>query len=76
MQQLWDEPQRAQPEEGAPVQEPDPLRPPLRRHGPHGELGLHAAAAQLQAVVAGVRGGQEEELDYAHLPAAPAGLFR
>ena len=34
---------------------PDPLRPPLRRHGPHGELRLHAAAEELQGPVSRLR---------------------
>ena len=76
MQQLRDELVRDEPEEGQKVQEPDPVRPPLRRHGPHGELGLHAAAEELQATEPRVRRGQEEELDHAHIPAAAAGLLR
>ena len=36
-----------QPETGAPLQEPDLLRPALRRRRPDGELGFHAAAARL-----------------------------
>ena len=36
----------------------DPVRPPLRGHGPHGELRLHAAAEELQGAVPWLRGRQ------------------
>ena len=36
----------------------DPVRPPLRGHGPHGELRLHAAAQELQGAVPRLRGRQ------------------
>ena len=34
---------------------PDPVRPSLRRHGAHGELGLHAAVEELQGAVPRMR---------------------
>ena len=34
------------------------MRPPLRGHGPHGELRLHAAAQELQGAVPRLRGRQ------------------
>ena len=76
MQQLRDEPLGHQPEAGPPVQEPDPVRPPLRRHGPHGELGLHAAAAELQAPESGLRRRPEEELRHPHIPTPASGMLR
>jgi len=39
-------------------------------------LRFHAAAAELQAAILGLRGGQAQELHHADIPAATAGLLR
>lgn len=52
------------------------MRPALRGRGPDGVLRLHAAAAELQAAVAGLRGRQAEELHDADIPTAAASMFR
>ena len=54
----------------------DFMRPPLRGHGPHGELRLHAAAPQFQASKFGLCRGQKKEFNDAHISASATGLFR
>jgi len=52
------------------------VRPAFRGRGPNGVLRFHAAAAELQAAILGLRGGQAQELHHADIPAATAGLLR
>lgn len=59
-----------------PFQEPDPVRPALRGRRADGVQRLHAAAAQLQTAVAGLRCGQAQVFHHPYLPVATAGLFR
>lgn len=65
----------AEPEARQALQEPDTVRPPLRRCGPDGVLWLYATAAQLQAAIVGLRSSKAEIFDDADLSTAPAGLF-
>ncbi len=75
MQQLRDEPVRSQSEKGAKIQKPDPVRPPFCRHGPHGELGLHATIADIQASKFGMRCGAAEKFNHPNFPSAAPSLF-
>ena len=76
MQRVRRQPDGSVTEAGAPLQEPDLLRPTFRRRGPHGELRLHATVTQLQAAVARLRRGSPQKQHDAHLPSAASGLLR
>lgn len=76
LQLVRPQPDRAESEAGAALQEPDTVRSALRRRRAHGVLRLHAAAAQLQAPVVGMRGSEAQIVHHAHLSPAPASLFR
>lgn len=52
------------------------MRPAFRGRGPNGVLRFHAAAAELQAAILGLRGGQAQKFHNADIPAATAGLLR
>ena len=54
----------------------DFMRPPLRGHGPHGELRLHAAAPELQTPEPGLRRREKEELHHPHFSSSATSMFR
>lgn len=52
------------------------MRSAFRRRGPNGVLRFYAAAAQLQATIAGLCGRQAQELNDVNISTAAASLFR
>lgn len=75
LQFVWSQPHWTQPEACSSLQESNPVRPALCGRGAHGVLGLHAAAALLQATELGLRSSTAQELYYAYLPAATSSML-